>query len=317
MEQPVIGVDLGATNIRAAAVEAFGRCGDIVKRRVPESHAPQDVVAAVAEACREVSGERSPRAVGVGLAGWLEESTGFVQNSPNLGWRDVPFGELLRAELESATVAVTNDLRAIAWGEYLFGGGAGAETLLVVFQGSGVGSSVILGGTPLRGVSGIACEIGHVRVVPTGGRACGCGQRGCLEAYAGGHNLERRARHDLETGVDTSLRELVGVAPMSLTCAAIENAAADGDHYSLSLWREAAGYLGQVVGSVVTFINPDRLILGGGVWSGAPTLRELTLERFEHRVSPGARARCTLAEPTLGDTAGMLGAAAMARGLDS
>lgn len=312
----IIGVDLGATNVRAAAVESDGRCGTIIKRGVPKSRSPKQVASVVSELCYEAAanvGSDRPAAVGVGLAGWTEAGTGLVYNGPNLGWRDVPFGELLTDALDGCEVVIANDLRAIALGEYLFGAGAGARVLAVVFLGSGIGSSVVIDGTPLTGAANMACEIGHVRVVPRGGRACGCGQLGCLEAYVGGHNLERRARHDLETGVTTALRTLVDSNPNSLTCAFIEAAAHDGDHYAMTLWEEAADYLGQALGSLVTYLNPDRLVLGGGVWANAPTLRTLTLERLEYTASPKALSLCELVDPTLGDRAGIAGAAAMAR----
>lgn len=307
----VIGVDFGATNIRAAPVEANGRCGAVVKHRVPrDDRSPTRIAALLTEICHESARGEAIAAVGIGLAGWLDESTGIIHNGPNLGWRDVPFGELLTEALGGPRVALTNDLRAIAWGEYLFGSGAGAETLLVIYQGSGIGSSAILGGTPHRGASGVACEIGHMRVVPRGGRACGCGQRGCLEAYVGGHNLERRVKHDIETGVETQLRDLE-----SPTCADIENASQAGDGYARHLWSEAADFMGQTIGSLITYLNPDRLILGGGVWAGSASLRELTLSRIKLRTSPAAFAHCTIVEPKLGDSAGMMGAAALARGL--
>lgn len=308
---PVIGVDLGATNIRAAAVDEGGRCGAVHKQRVPEGAQPEAVARAVAELCQAASGPApSPRAVGVGLAGWMDEGRGWVHNGPNLGWREVPFGEQLSTTLGGPAVVLTNDLRAIAWGEYLHGAGAGAQVLLVVFHGSGIGSAVIVDGVPLRGASGVAGELGHVRVVTGGGRACGCGQIGCLEAYVGGHNLERRVRHDIETGAVTSLRER---RPEAITCDVIDRAAASGDGYALALWEEAAGFLGQALGSMITYLNPDCLILGGGVWAGAATLRALADERLRRAASPEALDRCQLCEPDLSDRAGMIGAAALAR----
>lgn len=313
--KPIIGVDLGATNIRAATVGPDGRCGQVHKREVPPDRTPETVADVVKELCLEVTSEvgvDTPFAVGVGLAGWTAARTGLVHNGPNLGWRDAPFGELLRKRLDGSQVVVTNDLRAIALGEYLYGAGAGAQVLAVVFLGSGIGSSVVIDGSPLTGAANMACEIGHIRVVPRGGRACGCGQLGCLEAYVGGHNLERRVRHDLETGVTTSLRDLVTDGESPITCRAIEGAAHQGDRYALELWGEAAGYLGQALGSLVTYLNPDCLIIGGGVWAGAPTLRGMALERLEIAASPTALSFCKRVDPVLGDRAGIVGAAAMA-----
>lgn len=314
--KPVVGVDVGATNIRAAVVGDDGRCGLVLKRAVPESRAPEDVVQAVAALSLEAAAGATPAALGIGLAGWLEAETGLVFNGPNLGWRDVPFGAMLRAALPGTEVAVINDLRAIAWGEYRFGAGAGAKVLLVVYLGSGIGSSVIIDGRPLTGATNIACEIGHTRVVPPAeGRLCGCGQLGCLEAYSGGHNIERRVRKDLEAGVSTWILDFASGGVESVTCGTVDQAAAAGDPYSVALWEEVSAYLGQSLGSLITYLNPDRLILGGGVWDGAPDLRAKTLRRIERSASTEAFAACTLAEPTLADQAGIMGAAAFARAL--
>lgn len=314
--RPVVGIDVGATNIRAAVAEDNGRCGLVLKRAVPESRTPEDVVQAVAALALEAAAGATPAAVGVGLAGWLEAGTGLVFNGPNLGWRDVAFGELLRAAMPGTEVAVVNDLRAIAWGEYLFGAGAGAKVLFVVYLGSGIGSSVIVDGKPLTGATNIACEIGHTRVVPPAeGRLCGCGQLGCLEAYSGGHNIERRVRKDLEAGVSTWILDFATGGVDSVTCGTVDQAAAAGDPYSVALWEEVAAYLGQSLGSLITYLNPDRLILGGGVWDGAPELRTKTMRRIERSASPQAFAACSLVAPTLGDQAGIIGAAAFARAI--
>jgi glucokinase len=310
---PIVGVDLGATNVRAAIVDEEGRAGEVAKRRIPRDASPTEVARLVGDLCREAAKWAAPAAVGVGLAGWLDEASGFVHNGPNLGWRDVPFGDLLRDALGGPLVVLTNDLRAIAWGEYLVGAGRRADLLAVVFLGSGIGSSVILGGHILRGASGIACEIGHTRVVPAGGRACGCGQLGCLEAYVGGHNIERRVRSDLETGVTTALVEYAESGADAVTCGVVDRAAQGGDAYARALWDEVSGYLGQALGSLITYLNPDRLILGGGVWSGASLLRSLSGQALARSTSPAALARCRICDPALGERAGLIGAAAMAR----
>jgi len=309
----IVGVDLGATNVRAAVVDEAGTAAAPIRRAVPRGEPPAAVADAVAALAREAASGREIAAVGVGLAGWLDPTRQVVRVGPNLGFRDVPFGPLLADRLPGSTVVLVNDLRSIAWGEYLYGSGQGACVLLVVFFGSGVGSSVVANGRPLEGSTNIACEIGHVRVVPRGGRACGCGQLGCLEAYVGGHNLERRARHDIEVGAKTVLTDLVGGRLDAITCATIEAAVALDDRYASSLWSEAAAHGGQVLGSLVTYLNPDRLIVGGGVWAGCAALRERALKRLRRSATPSALEACRIVEPALSDLAGILGAAAFAR----
>lgn len=310
--ESVVGVDFGATNIRASVVSPNGSCQEIFKVKVPKSRDPKEVTGCVADLCKKASSQNAPAAVGVGIAGWMDGQTGLIHNAPNLGWRDIRFGTMLKDELGGIPVVLTNDLRAIAWGEYLFGSGQGSQVLLVAYLGSGIGSAVIMNGRPITGSHNIACEIGHVRVVPQGGRSCGCGQLGCLEAYAGGHNMERRAREDIAAGVVTSLRKIVGPNLDSLTCGNIERAAESGDRYAQAIWREASGYLGQTLGSLVTYLNPDRLILGGGVWQGSPTLRALTLDRIRACANPTAMSQCDIVDPKLDDRAGIVGAGALA-----
>jgi glucokinase len=308
-----VGVDLGATNIRAAVVHGDGRSEPALRQSTPPRQSPEEVAEAVARLCREATGGEQPAAVGVGLAGWLDDQKGIVHNGPNLGWRDVPFGRFLELVLQKTKVTLTNDLRAIAWGEYLYGAGRGAHLMTVVFQGSGVGSCTVIEGAPLRGTANIACELGHTRVVPRYGRACGCGRHGCLEAYAGGHNIERRAQQEVQLGISTAILDFAGGEPQDIRCAHIEQAAQANDPYARALWSEVADFLAQALGSLLTYLNPDRLILGGGVWAGAPTLRSLVRDRLPLATNQRAYEGCSIVEPALGDRAGIVGAAALAR----
>src|SRR3954468_19848536 len=195
-----VGIDLGGTNVRAAVIDPAGHVLGQEKHRLLSREPPQ-VAEAVVRAAKTACGAAGlpfseMRGMGIGVAAMIERGTGMILNAPNLGWRNVPFLKLLQARSGKLPLTIANDLSVAAWGERSAGAGRGVDDLAVVLVGSGVGAGIILGGKLQEGASGVAGEFGHVVVHP-GGRSCGCGQRGCLEAYAGGHNLAAWARDDL------------------------------------------------------------------------------------------------------------------------
>lgn len=176
-----MGMDVGGSRLRAGVVEG-GRVVARVVRDLPSDRSPERVAGAIADAAKELRAPGAP--VGVGLAAILRGADGHVAVSPNHGWRDVPFGEILRARLARPFV-IENDMTGNAWGEYRFGAGRGARTIAAVFVGTGVGGGAVLDGRPWRGATNSAMEIGHVVADPEG-PPCGCGRRGCLESLVGG-----------------------------------------------------------------------------------------------------------------------------------
>jgi glucokinase len=254
---------------------------------------------------------------GVGVAGQCLGSTGVVLNAPNLGWRDVPFGEMLRGALGLPAI-VANDLSAAAWGERRFGAARGIDEVALVFVGSGVGSGLILGGRLHEGASGVAGEFGHVKVRParaaTPARRCGCGEWGCLEAYASGVNVAARVREEIAAGAETRLLDLAGGDLARITAGLVDEAYEGGDGYAVALWNEVGELLGTAVANLVTVLNPARLILGGGVLLGARNLAALVRRHLDERVSRTAARALTVEKAWLGDDAGVVGAAVLERG---
>src|SRR5512138_3419250 len=246
MARLALGVDLGGTNARAAAVDA--ETGEIVAahKEPLRDRSPAKVVEVVAHALREAAGSAGVAlagSVGVGVAGQCLGASGVVLNAPNLGWRDVPFGDLLRGAV-GVPVRIANDLSVAAWGEKCFGAAKGLDDVVLVFVGSGVGSGLILGGRLHEGAQGVAGEFGHVKVRParpeTAPRRCGCGQVGCLEAYTSGVNVAARVREDLEAGVPTLVRERVKGDLGRVNATAVDEAFAAGDAYAVARWEENA-----------------------------------------------------------------------------
>ncbi len=315
-----LGMDLGGTNVRAALVDRDS--GQIVAARKARlsSREPEAVAQAAAAEARLAAAEAGVdpaglHGAGVGVAGQCLGTSGVVLNAPNLGWRDVPFGAMLTRAL-GVEVQVANDLSVAAWGELHFGAARGCSEVLVVFAGSGVGSALVVRGKLVGGARGVAGEIGHVRVTPPRGgppRRCGCGQMGCMEAWAGGMNLSARVREDLAAGAQTAVREVVGGDLGRVSPAAVEQAFARGDPYARDLWEEVGELLGTVIANAVTLLNPARLILGGGVLMGCPGLLESTRRHLDAAVSPSAAVGLTVAQAALGDDAGLVGAALLER----
>ncbi len=304
-----LGVDLGGTNLRVACVEIDGGEATIVgqaRREVPGERSPEAIAASLVALVEEVApGERLP--VGIGLAGMLSGMGGVVANAPNLGWRDVPFATLVGTAL-GRPVWVENDLSAIAWGEYRFGAARGFRHVACVFVGTGVGGGAVLNSRPYRGAGNVSLEVGHVKVVRHNGRRCGCGQEGCLEAYAGGRALAEQAQ---ELSSETLLALVDGDGD-ALHAGHLDEAARQGCAASADILDRAGGYLGGVLADLTTLFNPSCLLIGGTVWRGCERLRDGALVAFEAEVTPAARPWMHLREAKLGDDAGVLGAADLA-----
>jgi glucokinase len=265
------------------------------------------VIAQAAAEAVAIAGKVQVRGCGVGAAGQIHRDSGVIAVAPNLGWRNVPLAALLSERL-GQQVRVVNDLAAAAWGELNAGAGRGAQDVYVVFVGSGVGSAIISNSQLVRGGGGVAGELGHTKVVP-GGRRCGCGELGCLEAYAGGHNLIAQARELLFNGRSTMLAEMVEGDPTRITPVTLEQAAEAGDAGAREIHERAGHMLGLAIANMVTVLNPARLILGGGVLMNCPGLRRYVVEGVQAYASNTSREGLLIAEAELGDDSGLIGAA--------
>ncbi len=306
-----LGIDLGGTHARVALLDEAGALLKTAKIVLADRR-PEAVVEAIARGMEDaLAGVPAGELVccGVGAAAQLKGATGEVAVAPNLGWRDVPFGAMLSRRLR-CDVRVVNDLSAAAWGELRAGAGRGVKDLLVVFVGSGVGSAIVSNGVLVSGAGGVAGELGHIKVVPDG-RLCGCGERGCLEAYAGGHNLIAQMTEVLDRS--PALKQLSGGDATKLNPVLLEQAALGGDAAALEIYQRASAFLALAIANQVTVLNPAKLILGGGVLLRCPGIRAAIaagVDRFASRVS---RASLSVADAALGDDSGLIGAGLLAR----
>jgi glucokinase len=290
-----LGVDIGGTNARAAVVDP--RSGRLLAT-AKQSWTDRSPAAVIGEIARLVAGVVDGQPVGdaplgVGFAGMLDG--GMVVNAPNLGWRNVDFGGPLAQRL-GRKVQLFNDLSAAAWGEHRAGAAKGAHHVFTVFVGTGVGSAIIDDGRLLHGATGVAAEFGHVKVQLEGGRLCGCGDHGCLEAYVGGAKLGEWMHEEGLTG----------------TASELEARAQAGDPTAKRLYDVAVGHLALAVANQVTVLNPAVLVLGGGVLSRCPGMVAHIRQVVGHRAAVAARRAVHVELARLGDDSGLVGAALLA-----
>ncbi|MCI4327888.1 MAG: ROK family protein [Thermoplasmata archaeon] len=309
----VVGVDLGGTKIAAAFVAADGQRLRASVRHPHGNGGPEAVVAEMVEILRQVSREsgQAIRRVGLGVAAQVDVRTGMVHHAPNLRWRDVPLGAMLSRSMD-VPVSVVNDARAATIAEWQFGAGRGVDDLLVVSLGTGVGGSVVLGGSLPEGADGAIGEIGHTILV-AGGRKCTCPGRGCLEAYASGWAIAERAREAVASDPAGGRRlvELSG-GPDKVSAGPVGVLARLGDPLSSELFRQTLSYLGTGLAGVVNGFNPRRVIVVGGLATGWPEVVGAIQETIRsHCQTPASGA--TVHAGRLGEDAVLVGAANWAR----
>lgn len=307
------GIDLGGTKIQTAIVDSTGKVLGESRGPTPTSGGPQDVADAMAEALREAAAEAgvSPSAlegVGVGSPGSVDEKSGTVSGARNLpGWDGAyPLGETLSTAL-GTKVRVGNDVQVATEAEFHLGAGREFQSLIGVFWGTGVGGGIVLDGKPWLG-RGAAGEIGHM-VVKRGGAKCPCGRKGCMEAYAGRAAMELEARRQHAEGVKTDLFKLMRRHERDrLTSGIWERAIDANDHLAEDLIHRAIEALGTGIASAVNLLDPEAVIIGGGlgVRFGERYMEPLTKEMGKHLFvderPPAVRV------VTLGDLGGAIGA---------
>mgnify|MGYP002633503131 CR=1 FL=1 len=331
-----IGFDVGGTNARGCLMEftdatAPPRQLAEVKERIRDTRAPSQVAAVMADiATRLVEQEGVDPAqiesAGVGIAGQLDKTGNTVVGAPNLGWTNVPFKSVLVESLAGAgftpPVRIVNDLAANVWGEFCVGAARGHQDVLAVYVGTGVGGGVIAAGKLYGGHGGKAGEIGHSKVVPHGA-PCGCGQRGCVEAYVGGRRLEERLTQDYRAGRSLGLRpylpvELRDVDHMHMDAIirpdVADAAAAAGELYADGLWSYVADLLAMAIANGAMVLNPGLILLGGGVLRNTKELSRRVVERIPSYILRAAADDIEIRFGELGDDAGVYGAALLARG---
>lgn len=308
------GADIGGTKIGMVLLNERGEILEQHRHPTNASEGAAAVIARLADCVAKCYAEYGERisAVGIGVAGQVDPETGSVIFAPNLQWSDVPLTERLRDSLELPVFA-TNDVRAATLGEWRAGAGRGVSDLVVVLVGTGIGGGVVSGGRLLVGASNTFGEVGHVTVV-AGGRACRCGNLGCVEAYAGGWAIGQRARELVAADRTRGAVLLARAGTLEAIDAATVTAAhRDGDELAAALVQDAGFHLAAAAVGFVNALNPARLILGGGVLRGLPELVGVVEREIRSRALEAATAHLEIVPAALGSAAAAVGAATFAR----
>ncbi len=313
------GIDLGGTKIQTAIVDTSGAVSGEARHPTPTSGGPADVARAMAEALREAAAAagvepKELEGIGVGSPGDADGKTGVVSGARNLpGWEgSFPLGETLSKAL-GAPVRIGNDVQVATEAEFHLGAGREFQSLIGVFWGTGVGGGIVLDGKPWLG-RGAAGEIGHM-VVKRGGAKCPCGRKGCMEAYAGRSAMEAEARREHDEGTKTDLFKLMHKHEKDRLTSGIWQRALDhGDHLAEKLIDRAIEALGTGVASAVNLLDPEAVIIGGGlgVRFGERYLDPLTAEMDKHLFLNERPPAIRVA--SLGDLGGAIGASLLFSG---
>ena len=310
----VVGVDIGGTKVAAGLVNADGEI--LAHNRTPmvTSGAPSDGLAAVSKAIGELfpdmASQNQIAAIGVCAPGPLNPDTGTILNPPNLIiWHNYPLAEEMR-RLYKAPVRVDNDANAAALAEAKWGAGRGYRNIFYATIGTGIGTGIIFDGRIYHGKTGAAAEGGHVGI-DWDGPVCNCGKRGCIETLAAGPAIAQRARQKLARNSNSVLLEMAGGDIQRVSSQMVGRAHAEGDRVATEVMRETLDLLAYWLGSIIDLLEPDIIVIGGGVSSLlAPFLDEIR-ERWRGTCINPAPLSIPLVLAHYGEDAGIAGAAAL------
>jgi glucokinase len=314
-----IGMDLGGTKILAAVVSSEGHIVAEAKLKTR----PEEGIDAVIERMVQTAGKAVQKAqvewqdvigMGVGVPAPLDPETGVVYNPPNLpGWGEVPLGPRL-AEGLGVPVFLENDVNLGTLGEHALGAGRGTQDMVGIFVGTGVGGGLILDGKLRSGYRHAAAEIGHM-IVLADGPVCGCGKRGCLESVASRRAIDRDIRLGIAAGRESIVPELADGKIGRLGSGVLAQAWRRHDPLVVEILTRAQWYLGLLAASIVNLIDPEMVVFGGGVVEamGEEFLAPIRVTTRQYMILQAGAERVRIVAAELGDDAGVLGAAVLAR----
>jgi glucokinase len=313
--RPAIGIDIGGTKVAGGLVDVDGRVLRRARRETPHrSQSPQVVEDTIADVIEELRDHREAVAVGIGAAGFVDATRSSVLFAPHLSWRHEPLRDAMHRRV-GLPVVVENDANAALWAESRFGSGVGEDSIVMVNLGTGIGGAVLLDGELYRGRFGVAGEFGHQQVVP-GGHRCECGNRGCWEQYASGNALVREARElaVARSPVAYRLLELVDGDAAKITGPLVTQAAKDGDAAAAELFDDIGRWLGVGLANLAAAFDPGLFVIGGGVSDAAELLLSPARDAFRRQLTGrGFRPEARIVRAQLGNEAGLIGAADLAR----
>ncbi|UCZ54561.1 ROK family glucokinase [Bacillus shivajii] len=311
-----VGVDVGGTTVKLAFIQGTGEI--LNKWEIPTdlSNKGNNILKQIADTIAEKMNEYgvpsdSLKAVGVGAPGFIDVTNGSIIEAVNIGWRDFPLKEVLEKET-NLPVFIDNDANLAAAGEMWKGAGEGAKNLLAVTLGTGVGGGILAGGEIIHGESGMAGEIGHITSVASGGAPCNCGKTGCLETVASATGIAR-------LGIEAIKEKRYGLLQdtfekkETLTAKDILDAAKKEDPLANQVVKQAMSYLGFALANLANALNPQTIVIGGGVSKAGIFLVDLLETEFKKYTIPKIGEDTKIRIATLGNDAGVIGAAWLAK----
>ena len=314
--QLLIGIDIGGTNIK---LELMGKAARIKAKSIFPTDSFKGKNALINEIARQTvrllseysATKRDLIGIGIGVPGAVDIRTGTVHYLTNIpGWREVPLGGILRKRLK-VPVFVDNDANVMALGEFKFGAGRGAKHMLCITLGTGVGGGLILNGSLYRGSDYAAGEFGHVPININGPK-CNCGSWACVEAYAGNHYIIKDTAAKIGRGEKTLIRKLVKGDLKKITPEIIAEAARKGDRFARQIWVDIGNKVGIGLAGVVNLLNPEKIIIGGGVAGAGKILFDSIKKTVSARAMKLPAGTVKIVKAKLGCDAGIIGAATLA-----
>ncbi|HHY07652.1 MAG TPA: ROK family glucokinase [Corynebacteriales bacterium] len=308
-----VGIDVGGTSLRAAVVDPAGRIID--RERVPTPNSAEALEDALAHVVRRLEHRNPVSAVGLAVAGFLDTDRSTVRFAPHLPWRSVNVQKRMQDRL-NIPVLLEHDCNSAAWGEYVFGAAVGATNVAMIAIGTGIGGALIFNDELYRGFYGTAPEFGHLQVVPNG-RPCACGKLGCFERYCSGTALVDTALELMVSNPDLPTELNRDVTPESeLTGRRVVQAARAGDILALRAVDDFAHWLGTGIALVADVFDPELIVIAGGVSSSGDLFIEKARQVYrQHLTGSGYRPFAKIKQAELGDDAGQVGVARLARKL--
>lgn len=313
-----IGIDVGGTNVKIALVDGEGKI--IYSNSVPTyaqmgyEYTVNNIKQAIRDLMKETNTDaKEIEGIGFDFPGQVDYKTGVVKLAPNIpGWVNVPIAQMIEEEFNIPT-RIDNDVRCATLGELKFGAGKGCENFVCITVGTGIGSGLVINGQLVRGAANAAGEIGHIKLQMNGGPICGCGDTGCLEAFASGPSIVAMAQEYLKGGKSTKFREMAG-ADGEITPYIVAKAAEAGDPVAKRIFEIVGTYIGMGLVSVINLLNPEKVIIGGGVAAAGDLLLDPIRKTIKERAMVVAGNSVEIVPAELGNSAGVIGASMLVEG---
>lgn len=312
-----IGIDVGGTNVKIALVDGEGKI--IYSNSVPTyaqmgyEYTVNNIKQAIRDLMKETNTEaKDIQGIGFDFPGQVDCKTGVVKLAPNIpGWVNVPIAQMIEEEFHIPT-RIDNDVRCAALGELKFGAGRGCENFVCITVGTGIGSGLVINGKVVRGAANAAGELGHIKLQMEDGPLCGCGDSGCLEAFASGPSIVAMAQEYLKGGKSAKFRELAGDG--EITPYIVAKAAEAGDPVAKRIFEKMGYYIGMGLTSVINLLNPEKIIIGGGVAECGDLLLDPIRRTINDRAMKVQRESVEIVPAELGNSAGVIGASMLVEG---